>query len=66
MTSDLGPTTIAVCWVFTSLATIFASLRLISRFRLSHYGGWDDLFIITSMVSLQKSDFNHLQPNMQI
>ena len=54
-----GPTTIAVCVVFTVLALISVALRLFTRVKLIRHVGAEDYCIIVSMVSVYQSS-HHL------
>jgi hypothetical protein len=49
---DQGPKTIALVVVFTSLAFIAVCLRFFSRIRFAIHIGWEDYFIVVSMVRL--------------
>lgn len=49
---NLGPTINAVCWLFTTLATLAVGARIYGRARLTHNLGWDDFWIVVAMVRL--------------
>lgn len=45
-----------VSWVFGGFATVIVSARLFTRTVLTHYFGWDDAFIILSLVRTRRTD----------
>jgi hypothetical protein len=49
---DKGPTTIAVCTVFTVLALVSVALRFFTRIKLVGSVWLEDYFIASSMVGL--------------
>ncbi|PWY94237.1 hypothetical protein BO94DRAFT_458467 [Aspergillus sclerotioniger CBS 115572] len=51
MTADKGPQITAVSWTFGGVATIVVIVRLYTRLLLTHKGGWDDVFIVLSLLS---------------
>lgn len=50
-TENQGPLVNTLVWVFTALATIFVTFRLISRIKIKPNAGWDDLAITVALVS---------------
>lgn len=49
-----GSEIIVVAWVFTGIATVISSFGLFVKARISKELGWDDLFILLSMVSFRE------------
>ncbi|KAI1633662.1 hypothetical protein F4809DRAFT_622384 [Biscogniauxia mediterranea] len=47
---DRGPELLAIIWVFTSLAIIAVLLKFVSRAHILHALGWDDFFILLSVI----------------
>lgn len=45
-----GAEIIIVAWVFTGISIVVAGLRLFVKARISKELGWDDFFILLSMV----------------
>jgi dolichyl-phosphate-mannose--protein O-mannosyl transferase len=46
-----GPMIIGLTWSFTGLAVIAVLLRLYIRKKVTHITGWDDWFMLASVVS---------------
>ena len=51
-----GPTINIVNWTFTAVATLCVVLRLFGRLRLTNNVGWDDFWILVSIVSVPISE----------
>lgn len=51
MPDDKGPQITAVSWSFGSVAIIVVAIRLYTRLILTRKAGWDDFFIVLSLVS---------------
>lgn len=47
-----GPEILLFAWLFTGAAIIVVSLRFFTKFRITDTVGWDDFFILLSIVSL--------------
>lgn len=47
-----GAEIIIVAWVFTGIAIVVAALRFFVKARISKELGWDDFFILLSMVRI--------------
>lgn len=45
-----------VSWVFGGFATVTVSARLFTRTVLTRYAGWDDAFIVLSLVSRPRAN----------
>ena len=48
----LGPTIVAIMWLETILGFLFIGLRLYCRVVLRSTGGWDDVFMVISLVGI--------------
>ncbi|SPB42826.1 unnamed protein product [Aspergillus niger] len=51
MPADKGPQITAVSWSFGGVAIIVVTIRLYTRLILTRKAGWDDFFIVLSLVS---------------
>ncbi|PYH31770.1 uncharacterized protein BO87DRAFT_428414 [Aspergillus neoniger CBS 115656] len=51
MPDDKGPQITAVSWSFGSVAIIVVAIRLYTRLILTRKAGWDDFFIVLSLLS---------------
>ena len=49
---NLGPTIDAVNWAFTLVATAAVGARIYAKTKLTHNIGWDDFWILVSIVRL--------------
>jgi len=45
-----GPALLTATWTFTALALLLVAFRMLTRFKLIHSPGLDDLFIFVSVV----------------
>ena len=48
---NLGPKINAVNWTFTSVAAVAVGARMYGRLKVTHNFGWDDFWIVVSIMS---------------